>query len=204
MKKTINTIICGVMSFFVFATPLQVKSQTIPYQAITEKNDINTHINPILPITKSLYPQMALTYYEHYGASTPINNVRGVFLRNNAAQSIDSFLVPDNIYITDFVELPEDGRIFFCGYKNISVTEPKSIGIIGYFNYDFISPTSLVFNYTEVPEVFSFTKVEAFNVNGVISEVDIDNLSNQPKPFTFLPLQIPIINKYITIDCLSF
>lgn len=122
------------------------------------------HSNAQYPtVTRFIYPQSALTYYEHghITGTPPTYNTWGCFNLNRDGFDIYSFDLPDKVYATDFMNIPNSSVVVFCGYKNYSVSSIVCVGVVGWFNIPHDTVPVQV-NYIEVPEAYTFRKVCGF------------------------------------------
>lgn len=148
-------------------------AQPYPLTAIAECN-IGHTINPGGSTQKTieLYQCGAVSYFEYYNMS---NVSQGCFLCYSPIVDTFSayrFDLPDDIHVTDFVQIMSNDQIAFCGWINVNHNDTiVRRGVVGWVDW-FNSVTQTNMYYMIIDDVKYFETIDAYYVSDV-GEVSI-------------------------------
>lgn len=178
MKTRTILLFMVLCSFFVG----YCSAQAIGYSTVYEEGAINLPISGTSTKTIGHYYSGALSYYEYLDQSNPnIAVLKGRFVYNYTGTNIYSFNMPDNIYVTDFMQCDNMPTIYFCGYKNTTQT----VGIVGWIDIMNTYSNAEIY-YIEVPEFSKMTKMAVYKTFFSIEVVALgreQNSTNQNSIF---------------------
>ena len=152
LRKSIAVVFCfcTLMSFSAY-------SQFTSFVSLKQHPTLPSFTSNGICNTIAYYPEGALSYYEYHDTGNPsLTILRGCFVYNQGGTLEMTFVLPDYIYATDYVQVAGTDLVFFCGYKNISVNYPDNIGIVGWFN---LNSSQITIDYVPIDEIYRFTKV---------------------------------------------
>lgn len=159
-------------------------AQSFPVNIVSLKQQYSLPFNSYYigygkEISIAVNHNVALKYYEYMDVSNPMDPIpRGGFVYNSNATSINSFNLPDRVYVNDAKQVSNTSGVVFCGYRIKIIQLPGGgvththVGVIGWFHINNYPREDRVqfLHWWEIPEIYEFTKVEPYINNSNASE----------------------------------